>query len=218
VAFPTVQALADAPLREVLALWSGLGYNSRAERLQRCAQTIVADFGGVVPSLPEVLLQLPGIGAYTSRSIPIFADNFDVATVDTNIRRIVLHEFGLPETLKPRELQMVANRLLPHGQSREWHNALMDYGALHLTSQKSGIRPLTRQSKFHGSRRWYRGQMLKALLKTEALPLEALEATWADSPYCLRDIASDLVREGLVEYHPSASADDSPLLRIRGNS
>ena len=214
--FPDISHLASAPLREVLALWSGLGYNSRALRLHRCASLIVDCYDGVVPSQPELLKRLPGIGAYTSRSIPVFADNLDVAAVDTNIRRIIIHEFTLPEDISATRLQEVADTLLPLGQSRQWHNALMDYGALLLTSKRTGIRPLTRQSTFKGSRRWYRGQLIKQLVQSEELFLEEIEEKYADCPWKLDEIIGELIQEGLIERCESTSASTFTRLKIKG--
>ncbi|NTV98338.1 MAG: Fe-S cluster assembly protein HesB [Chlorobiaceae bacterium] len=197
--FPDIASLACASQREVLALWSGLGYNSRGQRLQACAKVILERFGGVVPCDPAVLLTLPGIGGYTSRSIPAFADNHDTAAVDTNIRRIIIHEFSLPENITPTRVQNIADRLLPKGLSREWHNALMDFGAQHLTSRRTGIRPLTKQSKFQGSKRWYRGRVLKELLAAEYMFLEEVEQKYRSCPWGLGEIIAGLVHEGFIE-------------------
>jgi A/G-specific adenine glycosylase len=196
--FPGILSLASAPLRDVLSLWSGLGYNSRGQRLQICAQMVVGRFGGEVPSEPELLRTLPGIGEYTSRSIPVFADNLDLAAVDTNIRRILIHEGFLPADAPKAAIQSMAERLLPKGRSREWHNALMDYGSLLLTSRATGIRPLTKQSAYHGSKRWYRGRLLKALVEAEHVSFEELEERYGSCPWGLREIVDGLVREGLV--------------------
>ncbi len=214
--FPDPAHLASAPLRDVLALWSGLGYNSRAVRLHRCANIIMERFGGTVPSQPELLKTLPGIGEYTCRSIPVFADNLDIAAVDTNIRRIIIHEFRLPEDISAARLQHVAQVLLPAGQSREWHNALMDYGALELTSKKTGIRPLTRQSKFQGSKRWYRGRLIKELIQREGMFVEEIEEKYASCPWEIDEIIDDLITDGLVERHESPGSISYPLLKIKG--
>lgn len=147
--FPDIPSLASAPLRSVLSLWSGLGYNSRAVRLQRCAAIINDSFAGIVPGEPAVLKTLPGIGEYTCRSIPVFADNFDTAAVDTNIRRIMIH-VGLPEDISPGILQQEAEALVPPGRSREWHNALMDYGSLVLTSKNDRYPPSHQTVKISG--------------------------------------------------------------------
>ncbi|MCG8345392.1 MAG: Fe-S cluster assembly protein HesB [Chlorobiales bacterium] len=196
--FPDIRSLADASLKEVLSYWSGLGYNARGQRLHRCAEIIAGEYGGVVPSLPETLINLPGIGVYTSRSIPVFADNRDIAAVDTNIRRIYIHELGLPENIRPAELLCVAEAALPCGRSRDWHNALMDYGALCLTGKRTGIRPLTRQSKFEGSKRWYRGKIVRDLVTAEALRLEELTERYGEK---VVDALTELESEGLVESY-----------------
>ncbi len=215
--FPDVRLLASASLRDVLALWSGLGYNSRAVRLHRCAAAITELYGGIVPSKPELLKKLPGIGEYTCRSIPVFADNLDVAAVDTNIRRIIIHEFGLPEDISATRLQEVAEAALPLGQSREWHNALMDYGALLLTSKKTGIRPVTKQSKFQGSKRWYRGRIIKELVQSEAMFIEEIKVIYGDCPWNINAIISELVEEGLIEHSECANSGDLSRLKIKGS-
>jgi A/G-specific adenine glycosylase len=197
--FPDGATLSYAPLREVLSLWSGLGYNSRGQRLQLCARAIVERFDGIVPATPSELKTLPGIGDYTCRSIPVFADNLDAAAVDTNIRRIIVHELALPEDASKHLIQAVAEEVVPKGRSREWHNALMDYGALFLTSRRTGIRPLTKQSKFHGSKRWYRGRLLKELVGSDQLFLEEVEERYCQCPWGIREIILELVCEGLVE-------------------
>ena len=211
--YPTVESLAGASLREVLQSWSGLGYNSRGQRLHRAAQMIVEEHGGCVPSEQPILMKLPGIGAYTSRSIPVFADNLDIAAVDTNIRRVLIHELQLPESISPSNLLDVATDVLPMGRSRDWHNALMDYGSLELTSRKTGIAPLTKQSKFKGSRRWYRARILKDLLSDGMISRGCLEERHAGSPYSIASIVDALVEEGLVEEY-----GDGGLLRIAGDS
>jgi A/G-specific adenine glycosylase len=161
--FPTVQSLAEAPLSEVLALWQGLGYNRRALNLQRAAMLIAADYDGDVLKALAEHERLPGIGPYTARAVRIFSANEDIVTVDTNIRRILLYEFSLPEPTADKDLWQLAERCLPRGRSRDWHNALMDYGAMVLTSHTTGIRPRTRQSRFEGSERQVRGQVLRLL-------------------------------------------------------
>lgn len=213
--FPDTKALSSASLRDVLALWSGLGYNSRCQRLQSCAKVIMDRFDGVVPASPEVLKTLPGIGEYSCRSIPVFADNLDVAAVDTNIRRIIIHEFTLPEDIPKREIQAAADQLLPKSRSREWHNALMDYGSLCLTSRSTGIRPLTRQSKFQYSKRWYRGRLLKELVSSEFLLLEELEEKYGTCPWGLQEIINELVGEGLVDESEHPVLQSIRVLKIR---
>lgn len=212
---PDTKTLASASLREVLSLWSGLGYNSRGQRLQTCAKVIMQRFGGVVPSEPNILKTLPGIGEYTCRSIPVFADNLNAAAVDTNIRRIIIHEFALPEDTSKPIIQTIAEKLLPHGRSREWHNALMDYGSMELTSKKTGIRSLTKQSKFQGSKRWYRGRIIKELVEREEMFLEEIEEKYGSCPWDIDEIIGDLITEGLVERPESLNQQGKRVVKIR---
>jgi len=211
--FPDPASLAAAPLRSVLELWSGLGYNARAERLHRLAKLVVAEYDGLVPGDPGLLRKLPGIGQYTSRSIPVFADNLDIATVDTNIRRIFVHELGLAESTTDRELYAVAEQLLPRGRSREWHNALMDYGALHLTARKTGIAPRSRQSTFLHSPRWYRGRILRSLLENgQGMTVEEVDARYGQGPHDIGKILDGMVRDGIIERY-----GDGLGIRIKGD-
>ncbi|MDP3640003.1 MAG: Fe-S cluster assembly protein HesB [Nanoarchaeota archaeon] len=195
--FPMMEALAKASPAAVLKAWSGLGYNRRALYLQQAAQQIVAQ--GNFPQTAEELQQLPGIGAYTSRSLLIFAFNKDEAAIDTNIRRILIHEFGLSEESSAEELLELARKLLPSGKSRDWHNALMDYGALHLTAKSSGIRPLSRQSRFQGSRRQYRGAVLKVLVDGKNPTLQQLARQWQKEKSWIKELLQEMEKEGLLQ-------------------
>lgn len=159
--FPTLESLANSENREILELWSGLGYNRRAIWLKEAAQNILSL--GTFPKNHIELKKIKGIGNYTSRAIIIFAFNADVATVDTNIRRIFIHEGFATEETKEKELFDIAQQLLPKNRSSEYHSALMDYGNTILTSAKTKIKPKTTQSKFKGSTRQYRGLIIKYL-------------------------------------------------------
>ncbi len=197
--FPTIQDLANASLQDVLRLWSGLGYNSRGKRLWECAKIITQDYGGHVPESVEELEKLPGIGPYTARSILIFAHNKNIATVDTNIRRILIHEFSLSLDTTDKQLFKLAQDLVPEGKSRDWHNALMDYGSTILTAKKTGIEPKTKQSPFSQSKRYYRGQILKHLITHDELTLRQAKLLWDDCPYDLKEILKQLEQEELVK-------------------
>lgn len=88
-AFPSVQALAEAPLERVLKLWEGLGYYSRARNLHRAAQRLVAEHGGVLPHSAEALRKLPGVGRYTAGAIASIAFDQPAAAVDGNVVRVL---------------------------------------------------------------------------------------------------------------------------------
>jgi A/G-specific adenine glycosylase len=163
--WPKINDLAAASLPEVLELWMGLGYNTRAVNLHRVAQTIVTHFDSDILKAMKQYEELPGIGKYTAQAVQIFATNANLITVDTNIRRIFIEEFSLPITIPDTILWKIASDCLPQGKSREWHNALMDYGALYLTAKKTGIKSKTQQSTFEGSDRQIRAKILRELLK-----------------------------------------------------
>src|SRR3989441_1929615 len=131
--FPTLADLAAAPTADVISIWVPLGYNMRAVRLQAIARQVIAEYGGRIPDTIEELLKLKGIGRYTAGAIACFAYKKQVATVDTNIRR-VLHRvfFGLelPEPkLNDTEMLPFAEQVLPAGEAYNWNQALMDLGA-----------------------------------------------------------------------------------------
>ena len=202
--FPDLKALAGAATAEVLAAWSGLGYNGRAVRLQRCARTVVEAAGAGPAALPTTLdglMRLPGIGPYTARAVLVFAHNADLAAVDANVRRVLTHALELPHDLPAAHLQAIADAALPRGWSRDWHNALMDYGALVLTSRVTGIAPLTRQTPFAGSRRWYRAGALRLLLARAPRTRAELARLLDIPPGDLAPILQSLAGDGLVTLH-----------------
>jgi A/G-specific adenine glycosylase len=203
--YPDLESLSAATLADVLALWSGLGYNNRAVRLRACAQVVAAAAPPGEPAeLPRevgALETLPGVGPYTARAVLVFAHNTDLAAVDGNVRRVLIHELGLPTDLGQASLQQVAERVLPRGRARDWHNALMDYGAAVLTGRATGIAPLTSQGPFLGSRRWYRSQLLKLLLAQGPQAATDLPRSLGLSRREASVIVAALARDGLVEEH-----------------
>jgi A/G-specific adenine glycosylase len=131
--FPTLADLAAAPTADVISVWVPLGYNMRAVRLQSIARQVIEEHNGRIPDTIDALLTLKGIGRYTAGAIACFAYRKQVATVDTNIRR-VLHRIFLglehPEP-KANDAQMLelAEQVLPDGEAYNWNQALMDLGA-----------------------------------------------------------------------------------------
>jgi A/G-specific adenine glycosylase len=135
--FPTVAALAAAPEDEVLGLWSGLGYYSRARNLHRCAQEVVARFGGAFPRSATELATLPGIGRSTAAAIAAFCFGERVAILDGNVKRVLgrvlAFEGDLASAAQERLLWDAATELLPPEGEREaisaYTQGLMDLGA-----------------------------------------------------------------------------------------
>lgn len=136
--FADFEALAGAATAEVVRAWKGLGYNTRAVRLQRIALAVVERLGGELPSSTEELLALDGIGAYTAAAIRAFAFGLDDVALDTNIRRIVHRvAFGLevPVKVSPRDVDAAARAMLASGRGFDWNSAMMDLGATICTAR-----------------------------------------------------------------------------------
>jgi A/G-specific adenine glycosylase len=131
--FPTLQSLADADLQEVLALWEGLGYYSRARNLHRAAAIVVSEYGGELPNSAVGLQKLPGIGRYTAGAIASLAFGQDEAALDGNIRRVLARVFNVDvparSPLGEQCLWDLATSHLPPGRAGDYNQALMDLGA-----------------------------------------------------------------------------------------
>jgi A/G-specific adenine glycosylase len=131
--FPTIAALAEASLEEVLKLWEGLGYYARARNLHAAAQQVVAEHGGQVPDTFEALLALPGVGRYTAGAVASIAFGQDVHAVDGNVRRVLARVFAIRKDVSrsaaQQELETLAAELLPPGQAGAFNEALMELGA-----------------------------------------------------------------------------------------
>jgi A/G-specific adenine glycosylase len=131
--FPTLADLAASPTADVISAWVPLGYNMRAVRLQSIARQVIAEYGGRIPDTIEELLKLKGIGRYTAGAIACFAYRKQVATVDTNIRRVLHRIFlglELPASrLNDTQMLTLAEQVLPPGEAYNWNQALMDLGA-----------------------------------------------------------------------------------------
>lgn len=137
--FPDLAALAAADLEEVLALWQGLGYYSRARNLHRAAQEAVRLHAGRVPADQAALRALPGVGPYIAGAVASIAFGQDVAAFDANALRVLSRLFD-----RERADPALAQALLPPGRAGEWNEALMDFGALVCVPRapRCGICPL----------------------------------------------------------------------------
>jgi len=136
--FPTLLALARAPSGQVVRAWRGLGYNTRAVRLQRLAQDVAARYGGALPHENRALRSLPGVGAYTAAAVRAFAFNQDEVALDTNVQRVVhrlVHGIEFPRLVPAADVAHRARAMLPKGRAHDWNSALMDLGALVCTAR-----------------------------------------------------------------------------------
>ena len=131
--FPTVHALASAPLDDVLKTWEGAGYYARARHLHRAAQEIVTRFDGKLPSTVDELLTLPGIGRYTAGAVASIAFNRDVPVLDGNVTRVMCRYFRIERNSKSKVVQdslwELVTGLVPHGLAGDFNQAVMDLGA-----------------------------------------------------------------------------------------
>lgn len=132
--FPTVFDLAQADEQQVLKIWQGLGYYSRARNLHHTAQFVVENLDGKFPSNYNELIKLKGIGSYTAAAIASFSDNEDVAVVDGNVYRVLSRYFGIEtditSTQAKKEFQSLADSVLERGNSAVYNQAIMEFGAL----------------------------------------------------------------------------------------
>jgi A/G-specific adenine glycosylase len=131
--FPNLESLATADEQEVLQIWEGLGYYSRARNLHRAARVVVNERGGKIPADRHSLESLPGIGPYTAGAIASIAFGRDEAALDGNIRRVYARLFNIEQPIREREtekqLWSIARQQLPTGQAGDYNQALMDLGA-----------------------------------------------------------------------------------------
>jgi A/G-specific adenine glycosylase len=133
-----VDALAAAPLEEVLKAWAGLGYYARARNLHACARAVVERHGGVFPATEAELRALPGIGAYTAAAVAAIAFDAPASPVDGNIERVVARLFAIAEPLpsaKP-ELRRLAREITPRRRTGDFAQAMMDLGATICTPKR----------------------------------------------------------------------------------
>ncbi|MBS0538195.1 MAG: A/G-specific adenine glycosylase [Proteobacteria bacterium] len=136
--WPTVEALADAPLDDVLSAWAGLGYYARARNLHACAKAVVERHGGRFPDEEATLLALPGIGPYTASAIRAIAFDHPASAVDGNVERVIARLLALQTPLpdvKP-EIQLRAAELVPRKRAGDYAQAMMDLGATVCTPRK----------------------------------------------------------------------------------
>ena len=200
--FPTVRALAHAPLSEVLKAWQGLGYNRRAKLLHEAAKVLVREYKGRLPRDVAALQKLPSIGPYTARAVAAFAHNEDTVFVETNLRTAVIHHiFSGKEQVSDTDILAVLTKALPKGRARDWYAALMDYGA-HL--KRSGIKTNARsagyskQKAFKGSAREARGAILRAVMNGPQSAHTLQRLLGEDREEQLKTALATLVRDGML--------------------
>lgn len=171
--FPDFATLAAAPLKKVLNIWQGLGYNRRAIALHTCAKRILGEFHGVLPKTTEELVQLPHVGPNTAASIAAFAYNTPTVFIETNIRSVFIHFFFKnKKNVDDKKILELVAKTLDKKNPREWYYALMDYGVLikkMYGNPNKKSKQYNKQSAFVGSNRQIRGAIVRILTKMQPL-------------------------------------------------
>jgi A/G-specific adenine glycosylase len=201
--WPTAADLADAGTHELLAAWSGLGYNRRALALREAARSIVSDHGGRVPAKVAELERLPGIGPYTARAVAATAFRVPVAPLDVNVRRVVSRVLGVSPS--SRGLQEAADELVSRTEPGRWVDAVMDLSSVTCLPRaplceacpvargcaSRGMVIVAVEAKgvavpFPATTRWLRGRLLGRVTAAPA-------GTWVELPDRLGQHDSDAI-------------------------
>jgi len=200
--FPTIKILAQVPLRDVLVMWQGLGYNRRPRNLQLAAIEIRKKYYGKIPVDPAVLSTLPGIGPYTAAAIAVFAHNAPIPMIETNIRSVYLHHFfSGKKNVDDKKLVPLIEQTLDKNNPKKWFCALMDYGAylkkIHPNPNRKSKHYST-QSRFEGSNRQIRGNIIKSLL-TRPHTLVLLKHALNTNAQTIQTNITQMKKEGLIK-------------------
>lgn len=199
-AFPTIGDLARAPLAQVLAAWQGMGYNRRALYLKRLAETVVREYGGVIPRRREQLEKLPGLGPATSASVCAFAFGDPHPFIETNIRSVFIHHFFRNKAcVSDAQILPLVEKTLDRDDPRNWYYALMDYG-VYLKSKHGNP---SRRSSGHktqppleGSVRQMRARIVRSLLPGKRRERDIVRG--ARDPALVRTAISGLRKDRLI--------------------
>ncbi|MFC3958490.1 A/G-specific adenine glycosylase [Halovivax cerinus] len=224
--WPTVESLDAADRAAVVGFWSdhSLGYNNRARYLHEAAAQVVDEFDGSFPESPGELQELMGVGPYTANAVASFAFDAGDAVVDTNVKRVLYRAFDVPDD--DEAFERVAQRLMPDGESRVWNNAIMELGGVACEKRprcdEAGCPwrewcyayqngdftapDVPTQPDFEGSRRQFRGRIVRLLGTHDELAIDALghriRVDYAPNGEhgreWLRDLLTDLSEDGLV--------------------
>lgn len=223
--WPRVQDLADADIDEVMHAWAGLGYYSRARNLHACAQAVVEDHAGIFPQTEAELLQLPGIGPYTSAAIAAIAYGQAATVVDGNVERVVARLFAITEPLPAakKRIHEKAATLTPAKRPGDFAQAMMDLGATLCTPKRPAC----------GRCPWTKACIARGKGNPETLPVKAPKkekptrrgvAFWivrADGAVLIRKRPPKGLLGGMMEVPSTpwlADAPDAPPKEMRAHN
>ena len=170
--FPDIETLDRSPLRKILSVWQGLGYNRRALALKKIARIVIEEFNGKIPRSLDELVKFPGIGQATASEIVTFAFNQPTVFIETNIRSVFLHYFfSERDDVSDDEILPLVAKTVDRSNPRKWYYALMDYGTFLKRQYANPNRKSThyyKQSSFKGSNRQIRGKIVKYLTENQS--------------------------------------------------
>jgi len=203
--FPDFKSLAGAPLRNILQVWQGMGYNRRALYLKKIAEEVADNFNARLPKTVEELTGLPGIGRNTACSIAAFAFNKPVVFIETNIRSVFIHFFFNDRVnVHDREILLLVEKTLDAENPREWYSALMDYGVMLKKAHPNPSRKSAhhqKQSKFEGSNRQVRGMIIKMLTGSPKITEEEIIRRLPAPAQKIKNNLLLLHKEGFIKTH-----------------
>lgn len=204
--YPAVQELAQAKEEEVLRLWQGLGYYSRARNLHACARKVVSELGGKFPRTYKELLRLKGVGKYTAAAIASIAFKEPVPVVDGNVYRVLARVFGITEDIAATQgvkaFDALAQSLVPQEDADLYNQAIMEFGALHCTPVNPKCKSCIFKDHcvaFHTGRQ-YMLPVKSKKVKIKKRYLHYLVIQCADKLYMRRRKAHD-IWEGLYDFY-----------------
>lgn len=199
---PTIKDLATSSFQKILQLWQGLGYNRRARYLHESAQIIEKKHKGIIPSDITILQKLPGLGLSTASAILVFSYNQPLIFIETNIRRVYIHSFFHDsKKVDDKDILPIVKETLDGKNSREWYYALMDYGA---KLGKNKLNPntksvhYTKQSRFEGSVRQIRGQIVRTVLTNPDIAINKLKLKIGSDENKLQQAVKQLEKENII--------------------
>ena len=203
--FPSFQSLAAASFLDVLSAWQGLGYNRRAKFLHQLAVRVVTVHNGKLPHLPEELVKLPGIGPNTAGSVAAFAYNVPTVFIETNIRSVFIHHFfKADEYIHDRHILPLVAATVDRLDARNWYYALMDYGVmlkqLHGNPSRKSAHHVV-QSKFEGSDRQIRAQIIRELIAHPGLDFQSLQHVTQATEERLSRIIASMEKDAMIFSH-----------------
>jgi A/G-specific adenine glycosylase len=213
-AYPTLASLAEAKQDDVLKLWEGLGYYSRARNFLQAVQEVSACYGGEVPRDPETFGMLCGVGDYTCAAVSSIAFNQPLAVVDGNVRRVFCRLFSIADDSKKsavqKEINCLAEVLLDCERPGDYNQAVMELGAL-ICTPRNPCCDVCPVAEYCRAREQGNAELLPVKSKKKTLPVKTMAAVvmWTDGLVLVRRRTDETLLKGLWEF-PNVEWDGVP--------